>query len=82
MPRLVPIPAHTPTYSYADLHILRPSHSLSGSTHGLGPTQIHTQTRKGAARGVSTGPFAASLWGCLRRLARFHAQHPLLSEQI
>eukprot|EP00959_Pyramimonas_sp_CCMP1952_P424073 8882813-Pyramimonas_sp.AAC.1 len=36
---------------------------------------------RGAARCVFTGPFAASLWGCPKRLARFHAQHPLLSQQ-
>eukprot|EP00959_Pyramimonas_sp_CCMP1952_P330494 6920419-Pyramimonas_sp.AAC.1 len=37
---------------------------------------------RGAATDVFTGPFAASLWGCLGRFARSHAQHPLLSEQI
>merc|ERR1712039_985468 len=37
---------------------------------------------RGAARGVFTGPFAAILWGCLRRFACFHAQHPSLGEQI
>ena len=37
---------------------------------------------RGAARGGCTGSFAATLWGCLRRLACFWAQHPSLGEQI
>eukprot|EP00959_Pyramimonas_sp_CCMP1952_P265968 5560900-Pyramimonas_sp.AAC.1 len=37
---------------------------------------------KEAARSAFTGPFAASLRGCLKRFARFHAQHSWLSEQI
>ena len=36
----------------------------------------------GAARGYDTRPFAPRLWGCLRRFACLHAQHPLLSEQF
>eukprot|EP00959_Pyramimonas_sp_CCMP1952_P284929 5957009-Pyramimonas_sp.AAC.1 len=37
---------------------------------------------RGAARGGFTGPFVANVWGCLKRFARSHAQHPWLSEQI
>merc|ERR1712151_426991 len=37
---------------------------------------------RGAARGVCTVPFAAVLWGCLRRFACFLPQHPSLGERI
>ena len=43
---------------------------------------LASATRRGAARGVFTGSFAAILWGCLRRFACFGGQSRVRLDQI
>eukprot|EP00959_Pyramimonas_sp_CCMP1952_P188449 3941062-Pyramimonas_sp.AAC.1 len=76
---------------HTHLLILRPTHTRTFSLSELFNARTDTYSyfdlvilrlARGAAKGVFTVPFAASLWGCFRWFACFHARLPWPPDQI